>query len=131
MKNIHVVAAIIMKNNKVLCAQRGDNKYEYISRKFEFPGGKIETGESDEEALKREIYEELSINIQEVKFYTTIKHQYPDFHLNISAYKCKCKNSKVRLSEHIDFKWLRINELSTLDWLESDIPIINKLKLTG
>ena len=131
MKNIHVVAAIIMKNNKVLCMQRGDNKYEYISRKFEFPGGKIEVGESNEEALKREIFEELSIDIQEIKFYTKIKHQYPDFHLSISAYKCSCKNSQIILSEHIDFKWLGIDDLLTLDWLESDIPIIKKLKSTG
>ena len=129
MKKIFVVAAIIFNQDKILCVQRGFNKYNYISKKYEFPGGKIEIGESDEEALKREIYEELSMDIEINKFFMIVNHQYPDFHLNMQAYECLCKNNTVILSEHIDYKWLEINELSQLDWAAADLPIIQKLKI--
>ncbi len=129
MKKISVVAAIIFNQDKILCVQRGFNKYNYISQKYEFPGGKIEIGESDEEALKREIYEELSMDVEIDKFLMTVNHQYPDFHLNMKAYKCSCKNNTVILSEHLDYKWLEINELSKLDWAKADLPIIKKLKI--
>jgi 8-oxo-dGTP diphosphatase len=129
MKKIFVVAAIIFKGNKILCVQRGLNKYNYISKKYEFPGGKIEVGESDEDALKREILEELSMDIEIKKFIMTVNHQYPDFNLNMKAYKCSSKNNAIILSEHIDYKWLEIDELSKLDWAEADLPIIEKLKI--
>ena len=129
MKKIFVVAAIIFNQDKILCVQRGFNKYYYISKKYEFPGGKIEIGESDEEALKREIYEELSMDIEINKFFMTVNHQYPDFHLNMKTYECSCKNNTVILSEHLDYKWLEINELSKLDWAKADLPVIKKLKI--
>ena len=129
MKKIFVVAAIIFNQDKILCVQRGFNKYNYISKKYEFPGGKIEIGESDEEALKREIYEELSMDIEINKFFMIVNHQYPDFHLNMKAYECSCKNNTVILSEHIDYKWLQTNKLAKLDWSEADLPIIQKLKI--
>ena len=129
MKKIFVVAAIIFNQDKILCVQRGFNKYNYISKKYEFPGGKIEIGESDEKALKREIFEELSMDIIINKFFMAVNHQYPDFHLNMKAYECSCKNNTVILSEHIDYKWLEINELSQLDWAAADLPIIQKLKI--
>ena len=129
MKQIFVVAAIIFNQDKILCVQRGFNKYNYISKKYEFPGGKIEIGESDEKALKREIFEELSMDIIINKFFMAVNHQYPDFHLNMKAYECLCKNNTVILSEHIDYKWLEINELSQLDWVAADLPIIQKLKI--
>ena len=129
MKQIFVVAAIIFNQDKILCVQRGFNKYNYISKKYEFPGGKIEIGESDEEALKREIYEELSMDIEINKFFMIVNHQYPDFHLNMKAYECSCKNNTVILSEHIDYKWLQTNKLAKLDWAEADLPIIQKLKI--
>ena len=129
MKKIFVVAAIIFNQDKILCVQRGFNKYNYISKKYEFPGGKIEIGESDEEALKRESYEELSMDIEINKFFMIVNHQYPDFHLNMKAYECSCKNNTVILSEHIDYKWLQTNKLAKLDWAEADLPIIQKLKI--
>ena len=129
MKKIFVVAAIIFNQDKILCVQRGFNKYNYISKKYEFPGGKIEIGESDEEALKREIFEELSMDIIINKFFMIVNHQYPDFHLNMKAYECSCKNNTVILSEHIDYKWLQTNKLAKLDWAEADLPIIQKLKI--
>ena len=129
MKKTFVVAEIIINQDKILCVQRGFNKYNYISKKYEFPGGKIEIGESDEDALKREILEELSMDIEITNFFMTVNHQYPDFHLNMKAYECSCKNNTVTLSEHIDYKWLEINELSKLDWAEAVFPIIKKLKI--
>ena len=129
MKKIFVVAAIIFNQDKILCVQRGFSKYNYISEKYEFPGGKIEVGESDEDALKREISEELSMDIEIRKFFMKVNHQYPDFHLNMKAYECTCKNNTVILSEHLDYKWLKINELLKLDWAKADLPIIEKLKI--
>ena len=129
MKKIFVVAAIIFNQDKILCVQRGFNKYNYISKKYELPGGKIEIGESDEYALKREILEELSMYIEITNFFMTVNHQYPDFHLNMKAYECSCKNNTVILSEHIDYKWLQTNKLAKLDWAEADLPIIQKLKI--
>ncbi len=127
MKIITVVASIIIYNNKILCVQRNLNKYEYISRKFEFPGGKIEQGESKEEALIREIKEELNMDINIESEFLTVEHQYPDFHLTMYSFICSCNDTKLELKEHIDFKWLKREELISLDWAAADIPIVNKL----
>lgn len=127
MKRIEVVAAIIFNDNKILCVQRGENKYSYISKKYEFPGGKIENGEKKEEAIKREIMEELEMEIKLVKKFLTIKHAYPDFHLTMYSYICTCENPSFTLSEHINFKWLNKHELIQLDWAAADIPIVEKL----
>ncbi len=127
MKNINVAAAIICINNKILCVQRNTNKYDYISLKFEFPGGKIEEGESKEQALLREISEELKMDIIIEREYLTIEHQYPDFHLTMHSFICSCENTDLVLTEHIDYKWLSRDELIGLDWAAADIPIVNKL----
>lgn len=127
MKNIVVVAAIIVFEKKFLCVQRGSNKYHYISKKFEFPGGKIEENETEEYALKREIREELSMDIDIDDFFMTVNHQYPDFHLTMKVYKCSSLSSNLTLSEHINFKWLREDEMKGLDWAAADIPIVDKL----
>ncbi len=127
MKSIKVVAAIIINENNVLCVQRNINKYEYISKKFEFPGGKIEEGETKEEALLREIKEELKMDIRIEREYLTVEHQYPDFHLTMHSFICSCENTKLELTEHIDYKWLSRDELIGLDWAAADVPIVNKL----
>jgi 8-oxo-dGTP diphosphatase len=127
MKNIEVVAAIILFENRVLCVQRGENKLDYISKKYEFPGGKIEIGETKTEALKREIFEELKMRIDVLEEFITITHQYPDFFLTMHSFLCKCDSAILTLTEHIDFKWLKKNELEGLDWAEADIPIMKKL----
>jgi 8-oxo-dGTP diphosphatase len=129
MKSIEVVAAIIQYQNRFLCLQRGLSKLGYISKKYEFPGGKIELGESREEALKREIIEELSVPLKHLEFFTTVKHQYPDFHITMHCFLCLITDpSKIKLTEHIDQKWLKTNELKELDWAAADIPIVNKLQ---
>jgi 8-oxo-dGTP diphosphatase len=130
MKKIEVVAAIIMFENKILCVQRGENKHNYISKKYEFPGGKIEYGEAKEEALKREINEELKMVIKISKEFLTVIHEYPDFHLTMHSFICTCKTTSLELTEHIDFKWLKKNELTGLDWAAADVPIVEKLMTT-
>lgn len=127
MKHVEVVAAIIFYNGKILCVQRSENKLHYISKKYEFPGGKIEIGESKAEALKREIEEELKMEITIDREFLTVNHQYPDFILTMYSFVCSCNNSSLTLTEHIDFKWLDKNELEELDWAAADLPIMNKL----
>ena len=131
MKKIEVVAAIIYFNNEVLCVQRPENEYSYISKKFEFPGGKIEAGESKQEALKREIIEELNINPSIGDLFMTVVHSYPDFELTMHSYICEVTNKDVVLNEHISLKWLTNENLNQLDWAAADIPIVNKLVKNG
>jgi len=127
MKKIEVVAGIIFWKGSVLCLQRPKNKYYYISEKFEFPGGKIEAGETKEEALHRELLEELNISTKIKSFFLTVVHEYPDFELTMHSFICEVDSKELTLQEHIDQKWLKINELNTLDWAAADIPIVDKL----
>ncbi len=131
MKKIEVVAAIIYHENKILCVQRGENKYDYISKKYEFPGGKMEAGESKEETVKREILEELYMDIEVQQEFLTVDHHYPDFQLTMHSFKCSTTNESLTLTEHIDFKWLEISEMSGLDWAAADVPIVEKLVSNG
>jgi 8-oxo-dGTP diphosphatase len=126
-KTIEVVAAIIHREGKILCVQRGENKYSYISNKYEFPGGKIELGERKEQALIREVFEELKIEIDSLMEFLTITHSYPDFDLIMHSFICTINNQTITLTEHIDCKWLYKEELLGLDWAEADIPIVKKL----
>lgn len=115
MKTIEVVAAIIQNKNTTLCAQRGPSKFEYVSHKYEFPGGKIENGETKEEAIIREIQEELKLNIESPEFYMTVQHSYPDFHLIMHSFICQINHTRITLTEHINVEWLTLKELNTLD----------------
>lgn len=129
MKKVEVVAGIIFFKDEVLCVQRPKNKLEYISEKFEFPGGKIEVGETKEEALNRELFEELNISTNIKSLFLTVIHNYPDFQLTMHSFICQVKTKKLTLNEHIAQKWLKIEELKTLDWAAADIPIVDKLVL--
>lgn len=129
MKKIEVVAGIIIDNNKILCVQRGEHKLSYISKKYEFPGGKMEQGETKEEALHRELLEELNLSTKIKSFFLTVVHEYPDFELTMHSFICEADSKEITLNEHIDKKWLHINELTKLDWAAADIPIVNKLIL--
>jgi 8-oxo-dGTP diphosphatase len=129
MKQIEVVAAIITFKNNILCVQRGESKHAYISKKFEFPGGKMEIGETKEETVIREIFEELKMKIQIQQEFITVVHQYPDFELKMHSFICTCATKDLTLTEHISFQWLKKNELLHLDWAAADIPIMQKLML--
>jgi 8-oxo-dGTP diphosphatase len=107
MKHITVVAAVIEKQGNILCVQRGPSALDYISYKWEFPGGKIERGETEEEALQREIKEELEMEIMVKKKFGTITHQYPDFHLTMHAFHCTSKQEPT-LTEHVAYHWLNV-----------------------
>lgn len=131
MKKIEVVAAIIKLDDEILCVQRQKNKLPYISEKFEFPGGKIEAGETQKEALKRELEEELNINPDINDLFLTVVHQYPDFELTMHSYICEVDTKEITLNEHIDSKWLKLEELNSLDWAAADVPIVDKLVLNG
>lgn len=124
MKQIEVVAAVIIQDGKILAAQKGQAKYDYVSYKWEFPGGKVEAGETLKQAITREILEELNIRIIPQKLLITINHQYPDFFLTMHCFICDYQSGKIQLTEHIDVKWLSKNELNNLDWADADKPIL-------
>lgn len=124
MKELHVVAAIIKKDNKILTTQRG---YGEFKGQWEFPGGKIKENETKEEALIREIKEELNADIKIDKFIIDVEYQYPKFYLYMSCYLCTAKTS-IELLEHMNAKWLNKDELDSVNWLPADIKVIEYLK---
>jgi 8-oxo-dGTP diphosphatase len=126
MKTINVVAAIIVSEDKrIFATQRGYGDYKGW---WEFPGGKIEEGESREEALKREIMEELACPIKVGQFFDAIEYDYPKFHLHMDCFLCSLDGVEPSLLEHMSAKWLKLSELSEVKWLEADLSIIEKLK---
>lgn len=124
MRSIKVVAAIICRNGKIFATQRGYGDYKDW---WEFPGGKVEPGESNEEALAREIREELRADIVVGEFFDSIEYDYPKFHIHMDCYLCKLVSEDVVLVEHEAAKWLSGDELFSVQWLPSDITVINKL----
>ena len=128
MKKIEVVAAIIKNNGSVLCCQRESNKLSYLSEKWEFPGGKLEYDETLEQALIREIYEELEMKIYDLQFALTVIHKYPDFELTMHSFFASTVNLNYKLLAHKKVIWSSIEDLSALDWAAADIPIIEYLK---
>ncbi len=126
MKHVEVVAAVIIKNGKVFCAQRKD--IGETAKKWEFPGGKIEAGETSQKALAREILEELNTEIKVGDFITTVNHQYNTFSITMHAYQATVITGNLNLSEHLDSRWLSQDELNSLDWAAADIPIVEQIK---
>lgn len=129
MKHLTVTAAILIEKNEILCMQRGPGKYPYISYKYEFPGGKLEPGESHEECLRRELQEEMDIHV-DVKpehFFMTVDYTYDDFSITMHSYLCPVQSRHFVRKEHVDHKWMPAKELHTLDWAPADIPIMKKL----
>lgn len=122
MKTISVVAAIIRDGNQVFATQRG---YGEFKDGWEFPGGKIEPGETPEEALKREILEELDTEIEVGDYLTTIEYDYPAFHLSMRCYWAKIKRGSLKLLEAENARWLAKENLLSVNWLPADLTIIS------
>ena len=124
MKQIEVVAAIIRKDDKIFATQRG---YGDFKDWWEFPGGKMEVGESPEEALKREIREELSTEISVDEYICTVEYDYPKFHLTMHCYFCSLISEALHLNEHEAARWLAKNELDRVKWLPADVLVVNEI----
>ena len=126
MKTVKVVAAIISKGNKIFATQRG---YGDFKDGWEFPGGKVEPGEKPEDAIVREIKEELGADIRVTGFLTTVEHDYPQFHLSMDCFWAELKDgTEMTLLEHEAAKWLTLNELDTVDWLPADVKVVEAVK---
>jgi 8-oxo-dGTP diphosphatase len=125
MKTIKVVAAIIRKENSVFATQRGYGDYKDW---WEFPGGKVEEGETPERALIREIREELDSDITVEKFLTTVEHDYPKFHLSMDCFWCRVQSGKLTLLEHEAARWLPINDLRQVNWLPADVKVVEAIE---
>ncbi len=125
MKTINVVAAITIKDHKIFATQRG---YGEFKNGWEFPGGKIETGETPQQALKREIKEELDADINVGELFDTIEYDYPNFHLSMKCFLCTLTSDQLVLKEHEAAKWLTRDNLDSVAWLPADVTIIEKLK---
>lgn len=125
MRQIEVVAAIIVKDNKVFATQRGYGEWKDF---WEFPGGKIDAGETPEEALCREIKEELDTEIAVGELFTTINYDYPTFHITMHCYLCTIENGSLTLLEHEAAKWLSLEQLDSVTWLPADLLVIAELQ---
>ena len=125
MKKIEVVAAIIEKDNQFLATQRGYGEFKGM---WEFPGGKVEPGENKQDALLREIKEELNVAVLVKQYLCTVEYQYPTFHLTMHCYICKIDQGDIVLNEHLAAKWLFTHELDQVEWLPADIDVVEQLE---
>lgn len=125
MKTIEVVAAVILRDGLVFATQRGYGDFKDM---WEFPGGKMECGESREDALKREIREELAADISVDRFLETVEFDYPKFHLILHCFLCSLNGESLSLLEHESARWLTPQELDSVDWLPADLSVIGHLK---
>lgn len=126
MKRINVVAAVIHDTeNRILVTQRGYGEWKGF---WEFPGGKVESDEAPEEALAREIKEELSAEIKVERYLYRVEYDYPKFHLSMSCFLCTLLSETLHLNEHADARWIPIPELDNVKWLPADIEVVDELK---
>ena len=128
MKTVEVVAAIIRRDGRIFATQRGYGDWKDY---WEFPGGKVEPGETPEEALKREIREELSTEIAVDEFLCTVEYDYPKFHLTMHCYLCSLLTEALHLNEHEAARWLDKDQLDAVEWLPADKNVVRSLKETA
>ncbi len=127
-KNIRVVAAVIREDGRVFATQRGYGNYKDW---WEFPGGKIEPGETPEAAVVREIQEELGTKVAVDRFLTTVEYDYPEFHLSMDCFFCHIEEGELTLLEHEAAKWLPLGNLRQVNWLPADILVIEAIEQTA
>ena len=125
MKVVKVVAAIIAQEDRIFATQRG---YGEFKDGWEFPGGKVEQGEAPENAIVREIKEELDTTIEVKEYFDTVEYDYPNFHLSMKCYICTVLSGKLELLEHEAAKWLDKDSLDSVAWLPADLGLVDKLK---
>ena len=125
MKTIHVAGAIIQDGSKILAAQRG---YGEFKGGWEFPGGKLEPGETGAQACIREIQEEMRVLIGNLKHLYTVEHDYDTFHISMECFLCNIESGTIDDTEHEDLRWLDVSELDEVDWLPADIKVVDVLK---
>ena len=125
MKTVRVVAAIIIENDKVFATQRG---YGEFKDGWEFPGGKIEPGETPEEAIVREIKEELDTEVEVIELLDTVEYDYPNFHLSMGCFICKIKSGDLVLKEHEAAKWLTKDTLGSVEWLPAGMGLVREIE---
>ncbi|HIF9437364.1 TPA: (deoxy)nucleoside triphosphate pyrophosphohydrolase [Photobacterium damselae] len=129
-KQIEVVAAVLMNGGQFLAVQRGESKLSYVSKKWEFPGGKVEAGETLVAAITRELEEELRITIAEPQFLLTVEHSYPDFDITMHCFVVDVPTRELELTEHLESRWLNKDQLWDLDWASADVPAVEMLSVT-
>ena len=125
MKTIKVVAAIIIHNNRIFATQRG---YGDFKDGWEFPGGKLEDGESGADACVREIDEELRVTIGDLSHLCTVEHDYDTFHLSMECFLCRITSGTIDDAEHEDMRWLSTDSLWSVDWLPADVKVVKELE---
>ena len=125
MKRIEVVAGIIKDGSKIFATQRG---YGEFKDGWEFPGGKMEPGETPQEALARELKEELAIDVSVGDFLCTVDYDYPTFHLTMHCFYCSVIGGELTLLEHEAAKWLKMSELHSVNWLPADVEVVAALE---
>ena len=127
MKNLNIkrdCCAVILKENKVLIAKRSDEKFKGL---WEFPGGKVNNGESDKKCLERELSEELDIKTNTGEMFCEVNYEYPGFIIHLIAYNSKIIEGEPKNLEHLEIKWVKISELFKYKFLDADVPIVKKL----
>ena len=126
-KHIQVAAALLFQNGKIFATKRGASPYPYVAHKYEFPGGKIEKGERGEDAVKREIEEELDMRVKVGSLYASHTHEYPDFIITLWLYECEMLSDFV-LKEHESYAWISPKDLDEKEWAPADADILVALK---
>lgn len=119
----HVVAAVVVACGRCLCVRKGTTRYAYTTGRWEFPGGKIERGETARQALARELMEEMSLHVSVGEHLTTVTHHYPDFSITLEAYACTPLDADFALTEHTESRWVEPERLMELEWCAADVEI--------
>ncbi len=126
-KHIQVAAALLFQDGKIFATKRGESPYPYVAHKYEFPGGKIEKGEKGEETVKRELLEELDLEVEVGNLYASNTHEYPDFIITLWLYECEMR-SAFQLKEHESYAWIKPADLKEEEWAPADVDILGSLK---